>query len=224
MKLTGFVLAVKYNRCFSIEDNLGSIVDDILLHQSKLFDEKFFENVNSYPNARVLLSKKGHKMIINSDNIILEYDSKENFDNEFDKYLNAYDKIVLKEIYKNYNIQKINRFGCIFKCEMERGNTTFNKVYEFLKEETKNIESISFRYNKTTKKPSDLDGELRTDFENEIVTYDKPTTENTIKFFVDFQRYFNPPFKHIQDVKPDFVNFVKNSFKTFKDKYYGEEK
>ncbi len=90
MKLTGFVLAVRFNRSFSIDDNIGSIVDDILLHKSQLFNEKLFETINSYQNARVLLSKQGHKLTINIDNIILEYQTPYDFEKNFEKYLNPH--------------------------------------------------------------------------------------------------------------------------------------
>lgn len=226
MKLTGFVIAVRYNRCFSIEDNLGSIVDDILTHQSKYFDEKFFEEVKHFQNTKLLESSKGHKMTINIDNILFDYEVQTDFKTEFDKYLKAYDKVVLKDIFKEYNIQKINRFGCIFKCQLDEGNEIFNSVNKIIEDKTRKVESISFRYNKTTKKPIEIEGAVRSDFENEIVTYDKPTLDKKINFFVDYQRYFNPPYKYLLDVKPGFDDFVNNSYIHFQENYlnHGTEK
>lgn len=219
MKLTAFVIAVRYNRCFSIEDNLGSIVDDILTHPSKIFDEKMFEEIKHYPNQKILESSKGHKMTINIDNILLEYEIQDKFNSELDKYLKAYDKIILKDIFKEYNVQKINRFGCIFKCQMEEGDKLFKSVSRLIEDNTRNVDSISFRFNKTTKKPLQVDGYIRSDFENEIITYDKPSNEELINFFVDYQRYFNPPFKYLTDVKPGFDDFVNNAFTHFKENY-----
>jgi hypothetical protein len=219
MKLTGFVIAVRYNRCFSIEDNLGSIIDDILTHQSKYFDEKFFEEIKHFYNTKMLVSSMGHKMTISIDNILFEYETQKDFSSEFDKFLHAYDKVILNYIFKEYNIQKINRFGCIFKCQLDEGNDVFNAVNKIIEDKNRNVESISFRYNKTSKKPLEIEGEIRSDFENEIVTYDKPTVDKKINFFVDYQRYFNPPYKYIQDVKPGFDNFVTNSYKHFQENY-----
>ena len=171
-------------------------------------------------------SGRRHKMTINIDNIIFEYEVQSDFNSEFEKYLKAYEKVVLKDIFKEYNIQKINRFGCIFKCQLDEGNDIFNDVQKIIHDKTRQVESISFRYNKTTKKPTEIEGEVRSDFENEIITYDKPTFDKKINFFVDYQRYFNQPYKYIQDSKPTFEDFVHHSYESFKENYinHGEKK
>ncbi|MBK6834673.1 MAG: hypothetical protein IPG89_10510 [Bacteroidetes bacterium] len=46
---------------------------------------------------------------------MLEINSSDNFEKDFNDFLEAYDKIIIKEIFKEYGIVKIDRFGCVLK-------------------------------------------------------------------------------------------------------------
>lgn len=221
MKYTGFTIAVRYNRSFSIADNVGAIVDTIISHSSNDFNQTFFTQLNTIMEGKILTNPIfGHSLSITIDNIILDYITQSNFDEEFDKYTKIYCDIILNQIFKQFNIQKINRFGIIIKSQLQEGNSLYNKIFNTLSETEKNIESFSFRYNKIVNRPIKInDLEMSQDYNNEILTFDRASSKTDINFLVDYQKYFNPPLKYITDAKPHFDSFVKKSLEQFKENY-----
>jgi len=220
MKYTGFIIAVRYNRCFSIIDNLGAMVDAVLSHPSKDLDYKMFETIHNIPDGKMLSGRQGHSLTITIDNIIFSYNTQSDFKAEITKYASVYTKIILESIFKQFNIQKINRYGVIIRTELTKGNPLFNDVYNVLAKNQSDLDSVSFRYNKTMNKPVlASDNEITKDYENEIITFDRPSAESPINFLVDYQKYFSPTHKHIEDAKPKFENYVMSCVDKFHNSY-----
>ena len=57
------------------------------------------------------------------------------------------------------------------------------------------------------------------DYDNEIVTYDKPNSESPLSLSVDYQKYFKPELNIIEDATQDFETFCNNTLKVFKETY-----
>lgn len=220
MILTGFVIAIRYNRSFGIEDNLGSIIDDILFHPKEVYSGKFFEEVERGYDVKKLVSKTTNSSLtINIDNIILDYTVDKDFELEFEEQITNFNEIIISDILKKYNIQNINRFGCVIKCKYNDGEKypLFDKVYDVIKDGKKSIDGIAFRYSKTSKKPVEKGNEVTNDYENEIYSFEKAKPNSNVIFSIDYQKYFAPPIKHIQDAKPNFSAFVRSSLTKFKE-------
>jgi len=220
MKLTGFVIAVRFIRSYSIEDNLGSLMDHILKHPDKTFTEKVFPEYRPYYDARQLIdTKKDNKLTLNSENIVLEINTSDNYEKDFAEFLEAYDKIILKEIFKEYGISKIDRFGCVLKATEKETTSLYNDLEEVLKKHDKKPDSLSLRFNCLRKTPKTLKGIVTTDYENEIISYDRKTIAADLSFFVDYQKYYQPALESISDSDIHFTDFCKVSLKKFKEQY-----
>lgn len=220
MKLTGFVIAVRFIRNYGLEDNLGSLMDHILKHPSKTFSEKLFPEYKPYYDARLLIdSKKDNKLTLNSENIVLEINSSENIEKDFNDFLDAYDKIIIKEIFKDYGIVKIDRFGCVLKSTEKNSNALYKDLEELLKKHNKTPDSLSLRFNCVKKTPKTIKDIITTDYENQIISYDRKTVKDDLNLFVDYQKYYQPPLEKISDADISFTDFCKSSLKNFKEYY-----
>jgi hypothetical protein len=220
MKLAGFVMAVRFVRSYGLEDNLGSIMDHILKHPEKTFNEKLFPEYKPYYDARILIdTKKDNKLTINSENIVLEINSSDNFEKDFNNFLEAYDKIILKEIFKEYGIMKIDRFGCVLKSIEKEGSELCKDIEDVLKKHNKLPDSLAVRFNCVNKTPKTIKDFVTTDYENQIISYDRKTRKDDLNLFVDYQKYYQPPLEKISDAEILFTDFSKSSLKNFKDRY-----
>lgn len=224
MKYNGFVIAIRFNRSFAIVDNFGAIMDKLLYTNDPNFNNKVFPNYQAYLDARILYNKEtDNKLTINSENFVLEINNFGNFEESLNKFLDSYKTIIIDEIFKQYEIKKINRFGCIIKSALNKENETFNSVSKIINKGDKKTESLSFRYNCITKKPKEIKGVAVSDYANEIVTYNKEKKDGKISFIVDYQHYFQPPLNKITDTAFCFTNFCKNSLKEFDDNYFKKD-
>ena len=57
------------------------------------------------------------------------------------------------------------------------------------------------------------------DYDNEIVTYDKPDSQSPLSLSVDYQKYFKPELNIIEDAPQDFETFCRNMLMVFKTTY-----
>lgn len=220
MKLTGFVIAVRFIRSYGLEDNLGSLMDHILKHPDKTFNEKLFPEYKPYYDARLLIDKvKDNKLTLNSENIVLEINTSENFEKDFNDFLEAYDKIILKEIFKEYGIAKIDRFGCVFKSSEKEDISIYKDVEDVLRKHGKNPDSLSIRFNCVKKTPKTIKEVITTDYENQIISYDRKTIKDNLTLSVDYQKYYQPPLEKITDADISFSAFCKSSLKNFQEQY-----
>lgn len=220
MKITGFVIAVRFIRSFVLEDNLGSLMDHIIKHPDKTFDEKFFPQYSPYQDARLLFdSKKDNKLTLNSENIVLEINTSDNFEKDFEKFVEAYDKVILKELFKQYNISKIDRFGCVLKTSEKDSCKIYKEIEDVITANGKKTESLSVRFNCVKKIPQTIKGVITTDYENQIISFDRKSVDDNLSTFVDYQKYYQPPLEKITDAEISFINFCKTSLRNFKETY-----
>ena len=220
MKLTGFAFGIRTVKSFSVEDKLGAIIDEILYSDKSEFNEKFFTEVRENHNTKLLFDPKGlNKFTITPRDYIFEYNIKTSFDKEFKKFLTSYVDILIKQVFKTYNIKNISRFGFIVKAELTEKDKLLKEVSEIIKNHKGVDESLSLRFNVLTKKPLKLPKIVTEDYDNEIVTYDKPNSESPLSLSVDYQKYFKPELNIIEDATQDFETFCNNTLKVFKETY-----
>jgi DNA-binding Lrp family transcriptional regulator len=224
MKLSGFIIAVRFVRSYGLEDNLGSLMDHILKNPDKTFNEKLFPEYKPYYDARLLIdTKKDNKLTLNSENIVLEINSSNNFEKDFNDFLEAYDKIIVKEIFKEYGIVKIDRFGCVLKSTEKDYSELYKDIEAVLKKHDKHADSLSVRFNCVKKTPKTIKNFITTDYENQIISYDRKTLKDDLNLFVDYQKYFQPALEKISDADISFTDFCKSSLRDFKDQYLNKK-
>lgn len=220
MKLTGFAFGIRTVRSFSVEDRLGAIVDEILYSPDSLFNENLFPEVRENHNTKLLIDiNKQNKFTITPQDFVFEYNIESNFEQEFEKYLKSYVAVLTKKIFKEYKIKNISRFGFIIKSELNEKDLFLSDISSVIQKHKGSDDSLSLRFNVVTKKPLKLPELVTEDYDNEIVTYDKPTASSPMALSVDFQKYFKPELNIIEDATQDFESFCKKTFEVFKTTY-----
>ena len=69
--LVGIAIGIRFRANFAIEDQLGSIVDQILYSKNAYFNEQVFKFTENHVNQKVLVDNvTGDKLTINNSNII----------------------------------------------------------------------------------------------------------------------------------------------------------
>lgn len=213
-------MAVRFVRSYGLEDNLGSLMDYIIKHPDKTFNDKVFPKYEPYQNARVLIDEnKNNKLTLNSENILLEINSSSDFERDFSNFLDGYEKIILKEIFKEFNIGKVDRFGCVLKGSRTDHDDLYKEMEGVLKKHNKEPDGFAFRFNCTKKTPKEIEQIVTTDYENQIITYEKKTGKEELIYSVDYQKYYQPPLEKITDADLVFSDFCKNALKKFKEEY-----
>lgn len=220
MKLIGFALGIRTVKSFSVEDKLGAIIDEILYSKNSEFNEKLFTEVRENHNTKLLFDPVGHnKFTITPRDFIFEYNIQKDFEAEIEKYLVSYVNVITKKIFKEYSIKNVSRFGFLVKCVLDTKDTLINEISEIIKKHKGIDDSLSLRFNVITKKPLKLPKIITEDYDNEIVTYDKPDSNSPLNLSIDYQKYFKPELNIIEDATQDFETFCRNMLKVFKTTY-----
>lgn len=220
MRIDGFAIAIRFNKSFSIADNFGAILDRLLYESDESFNNKIYQEFDSYLDARVLKDKEGkNKLTINSENFILDLSEIENFEKVFYQYVSAFQTTIAEKLFNQYDIHKINRFGCVFKVQLDESDIIIKTVEEILVANSSNPESLSLRYNCSHKKPKVIKGTITEDYENEIVTYVRDKRDSPMFLLKDYQYYFKPPLMKIQDSKTSFQTFCLTRYEKFQKEY-----
>jgi len=224
MKLTGFALGIRTVRSFKVEDKLGSIVDEILYSKNSKFNEKLFPEVRENYNTKLLFDPiKLNRFKITPQDFIFEYNIEKDFEKDLELYLNSFKSIILDKLFSEFNIKNIQRFGFVVKTELDKNDKFLNEISDKIKEHKGTDDSISLRFNVVTKRPLKLEKIITEDYDNEIITYDRPDAKSKLSFSVDYQKYFKPVLNIIGDATVPFDTFCNNSFAAFNEKYFGKK-
>lgn len=222
MKLTKFAFGIRFTKGFHIEDQLGSIVDEILYSENSTFNEMFFPEVQRGDGVRRLINHTTNNcMTISVKDIIFEYFIVNDFGKELDTYLKEFNKTIIKKIFEEYKVRNIARLGFIVFAELDKEDSLLDEVKTSIKKKYKidSEESLSIRFNIINKKPLKIGNEVTEDFDNMIITYDKPQMNRNIIMAVDYQKYFNPALNVIDDSPIQYVDFCKKCFGNYKNDY-----
>ena len=222
MKLHGFVFGIRVSKSFYLEDKLGAIVDELLYTENSAFGPAMFPTVQEGHGTKMLYNNKtGDKLTIAHSDFIFEYTIQKDFDLEFKKFLDAYKSLIIKQIFKKFEIHNIARFGFIIKAELENNDAITTSVFDIIKQNHNGFtpDSYSLRFNVKEKKPLKIKNIVTQDFDNTIVTYDKPNEDSPLMFSMDYQKYFRPELNTISESTISFEEFCKSSYEQYKETY-----
>jgi hypothetical protein len=211
--LTGIAIGIKFRPNYSIEDNLGEIIDELLYRQESLFNYVIFPNTSFGFGEKILHnSQTNDKLTINKSNIILEINFSDKIPKEkSDSLINEYFKTVTEKIYKIVNIHEVYLIGIVYKY-LINDSANFKNIYSNFKEITfGEVEPINFTFTRKVILPESKIKKDKNDYENiihTILTF--PNNENEILLQVDYQKIFYPKLASIVDIKyDDFISKVK---------------
>lgn len=225
MEIYGFIFGIRFKN-FSIQDKLGSIIDFIFDYPDSAFNREFFNKIRTSFDERTLMNEDTkNKLILNTENIIFEYNVKEDFKKELAQYLEYFDKIILQEIFKEFNLRQINRIGFVIRTKLKEHDTFLNNTINQINKDMCNLGGYSFNYKLTRKVPLEIKKNYFTeDYESDIISYEHLADSEDINMFIDYQKYFKPSLKVIDDLHPSYQKFCNLSLTKFEKRYLQDGK
>lgn len=190
----GIAIGVRYRANFSLEDQLGNIVDRILYEKDSFFGPKVFTGVINKVNEKILINdnSKDH-LVINNSNIILEINYGETFQrSDLDVILKGFNKEIIEGVMKKYRVTEINRVGLIFRYlfKMETLADTF--IDKTIGATLEGINDINLSFSKKIPVPESLAKKGVNDYHNAIFNVIKRADKQELFMSVDYQKYFDP--------------------------------
>jgi hypothetical protein len=192
--IIGIALGVRFRANFSIEDQLGEIIDKLLYSKDSYFGPNIFPMVYNNPNEKVLINEDTNdKLIINNSNIILEANLLDSFKGQsIETILSKFNSQIVDGVLRNYRVTEINRIGFIhrylFKIE-DLAKTFVNKT---IGSTIEGINDINVRFTKKIPLPEAMIKKDVNDYLSVIFNVIKRTDRNELFVSVDFQKLFDP--------------------------------
>jgi hypothetical protein len=210
--LKGIAIGIKYRPNYTIEDNLGEIIDELLYRKGSLFNYITFPHTNVRLGEKKLVNNQtGDSLIINRNNIVLDISFSEKIPKEESANLvDEFFKTATEKIHKIVDIQEVGLIGIVNKY-MVSDEERLKKLFKNFEAITFNdISSISVNFTKKVVLTESKTSREINDFENIIHTLMAPKDSKTGYFLqIDYQKIFNPQLASIVDIKyKDFISKV----------------
>jgi len=210
--LTGIAIGIKFWPNYSIEDNLGIIIDELLYRKGSLF------NYITFPHTSYSLGEKkinnphtGDNLLINKNNIILDINFSDKIPKEeAGKLISEFFKTATENIYKIVDIRDVYLIGIVSKYVIN-DEVKLKRLFRDFEQITFNdIDTISFNFTKKIVLPESKTSKDLNDFENIIHTLMAPKDSKEGYFLqIDYQKIFEPRLVSIIDIKyKDFIDKV----------------
>lgn len=209
--MIGIALGIRFRANFSIEDQLGQIVDQILYSQKSFFNPKIFPVVKSGVGRKLLINEMtGDQLTIDNSNFILEIGFGDIFTaNEYRKIIEHFETDIIKGIMKQFAIKEIVRIGYIKKYLFKIEDLAKKFVDKTIGDTLEGINDIKLIFSKKLVLAEALVKKDINDYDNSIFTIIKKADLNEIYMSIDYQRFFDPFLSSATDIK--FAPFIENA-------------
>jgi hypothetical protein len=189
--LMSIVIGIRFRANFSIEDNIGKIVDQILYAKNSFFSPDLFPYVQAKTGERILYNEKNNDFLqINNSNVILEINSIK--EKDIGELLNNFEKQIILDVMKNNKITQINRVGYVsrylFKIEDLANKFLIKTVGEMIE----GITEINLSFSKKYPIEEALIKEAINDYYNANYNIIKRSKKDELFISLDYQRYYEP--------------------------------
>jgi len=221
--LIGIAIGVRFRANFSIEDQLGKIVDTILYTKKSFFNPEVFPQVRNMIGRKMLFNELTEdKIHIDNSNIILEinFSEKSKFSKDsIDAILNAFESEIIDRILRDFKIKEILRVGYVKRYLYQIDKLASSFVNKTIGKTIEGINDINLSFSKKIPTPEGLTKKDVNDYDNVIFNIIKKSDLDEIFMSIDYQRYFNPFLPAASEIK--FSNFIQRA-NAFNDNNYPE--
>lgn len=209
--LISIALGIRFRANFSIEDQLGQIIDQILYSSDSYFNPKVFPLVKSVVGQKVLSNEKtGDQLTIDNSNIILEAIFGDTFSiSEHKQILEHFENDIIKKVMKKFAIKEMVRIGYIKRYIFNVENLATRFVDKTIGGTLEGINDIRLSFSKKLPVAEALVKKDVNDYENAIFTIIKKSNLSEIFMSVDYQRYFDPFLPTATDIP--FEQFIEQA-------------
>lgn len=217
--LIGIALGIRFRANFSIEDQLGQIVDQILYSNKSFFNPSIFPLVKSAVGRKMLINETtGDQLTIDNSNFILEIAFGDSFRvTDYRKIIEHFETEIIKGIMKQFAIKEIVRIGFIKQYLFKLEDLAKKFVDRTIGDTLEGINDIRLSFSKKFPVPEALVKKDINDYDNSIFSIIKKADLNEIYMSVDYQRYFDPFLSSAADIR--FNPFIEHA-ESFNDNKY----
>jgi hypothetical protein len=227
----GLALGIRFRANFSIEDQLGSIVDEILYSKKSYFNPTVFPKVHTgFVGSKILFNEETQdRLQIDNSNIIIDINFNDTgFKKEDAETLKKmFEEQIVNGIMKNFRIKEIVRIGYVrrYVYQMESLADTF--VNKTIGSTLGGINDINLSFSKKIPTPEALSKRDVQDYDNAIFNIIKKSDLHEIFMAIDYQCYYSPFLSNVSEleVKPFFdraESFSSNNYLDWLNKNYLE--
>ena len=209
--LIGFASGIRFRANFSIEDQLGKILDTILYSQDSYFGPKVFPKVGGGVGQRIMYNPDTDDQLrIDNSNFILEVQ----FGNEpaftrikYDEILRNFNEQIIKGVMSKYKIQQIVRIGVVNRYLFKLIDLAESFVDKTIGKTLEGVNDINLSFSKKLPVPESLVKRDVNDWSNAIFNIIKKADTDEIFMSVDYQLCYSPFLEKAQPINfPPFVN------------------
>lgn len=219
--LIGIAIGIRFRANFSIEDQLGKIVDTILYSKNSFFNPDKFPKVRNMIGRKILFNELSEDRIhIDNSNIILEINFNEN--SKFKKenignIIDAFENEIIDRILRDFKIKEIIRVGYIKRYLYQIDELATSFVNKTIGNTIDGINDINLSFSKKIPTTDGLAKKDVNDYDNVIFNIIKKSDLDEIFMSIDYQRYFNPFLPIAAEIK--FSTFIQRA-NAFNDNNY----
>lgn len=228
--LASFAIGIKFRANFSIEDQLGRIVDDILYTKKSFFGPEFFPLVEGRINYKRLFSQDGNKsLIINNSNIVIEifFSEEDKNDKLISDVRTHFNEDIILGIMKTYGVTQINRIGYINRYVFNDKNVSKAFIDKTMGHKLDGVNDTNLRFSKKYPLPESMVKKDVYDHDNAIFNLVKQSDRHELDVSIDYQRFFSPMLElsaqiEAKEFYKSVDNFNNETFKKWFNDSYGE--
>jgi len=229
--LVGIALGIRFRANFTIEDQLGRIIDTILYSKNSYFDPTVFPKVRGLIGGKLLFNEEtDDKLHIDNSNIILEisFNNKSKFKLErLSEIIYNFEKEIIDKIMTDFKIKEIIRIGYVRRYLFQIHKLADSFVNKTIGNTIEGINDINLSFSKKIINPNGLIKKDVFDYDNAIFNVIKKSDLDEIFMSIDYQRYFEPFLPISSEIKfPKFIesatNFNENIYPEWLNRNYSE--
>jgi hypothetical protein len=217
--LIGIVLGVRFRANFSIEDQLGRILDDILYKKGSSFGPKIFPNAMPGIGGRQLLNHEtGDTLTIDNSNFILELNVSPSISiQEMPGFIAAYDEEIVRGIMKSYHIREIARLGYVRRYLFTVADLSHRFVNKTIGSSLEGVNDINLSFSKKIPTDAAISQRDVDDYHNVIFNVIKRSDKDEMFMSIDYQKVFVPFLPSVNEIQ--FTPFIQGADRFNQEKY-----
>ena len=208
----GYVIGVRYRKTFTVADNLGAIVDNILQSKQSKFKSRIFPYIQHIDRDEDVLfdfenNIPQNKLTINTSNIVLDVQNMDKI--SFKDGIEAFRDTIFKYIMHEYSIGYINRIGFINRYILKDNDIIDKFIKGTVGRGINDVNDINLQFSKRLPLTESLVKQGVDDYHNVIVNIIKKNAKEELFLSVDYQLYYSPMLEKASQI--DFDRFLKNA-------------
>ena len=209
--LASVALGIRY-RSYSLEDKIGSALDDILYTQGSFFNPEFFPSTIQTPlGGRALINEEtSNSLSLSASDIILEYNLPTTGAVDWlEKVIETFNGQIIEGVMKKYDVHQISRVGIVRKYLFTIPELAKNFLNHSIGKTIEGVNDINLRFSKRYPMDEALIKKGVNDYINVIFNVIKIVDKDELFISVDYQWYFLPPLEKISQLK--FNQFIEKA-------------